>query len=107
MNNVRRLKKNAITNSTKDLCQGVRNLSRKFKPRNDTIKDENGQILFDGDKVKERWREYCSELNKKGTRTGCRIHFCRQARCRTQDAERTQSRADMKPNGHKAEHICS
>ena len=39
----------------------------------------------------------------KGTRMGCRMHFCRQTGCRTQDAERTQSRTDMKPNSHKAE----
>ena len=43
----------------------MRNLSRKFKRRTDTIKDENGQILCDGDNAKERWRECYSELYKK------------------------------------------
>ena len=39
-----------ITNATKDLYQGVKKLTRKFRPRIDVIKDENKEILSEGSK---------------------------------------------------------
>ena len=47
----KKIEENTVTNSTKDLYQGVKNLTRKFKPTMDTIKSEDGTILCDGDKV--------------------------------------------------------
>ena len=41
---------NAITNF-KELYQGVKNLTKKFHPTVDTIKDEDGVILCDRDQV--------------------------------------------------------
>ena len=60
-----KIEKNSITNSTKDLYQEWETFLEISNQKTDTIKDENGQILCDGDRVKERWREYCSELYKK------------------------------------------
>ena len=63
-NNVRhsKLPIKTNTNSTKDLYQGVRKITNKFKPMVDTIKKEDGVMLCDGDEVKDRWNEYCSKL---------------------------------------------
>ena len=58
----KKVEQNRITNSTKDLYQGVRNITKKFKPSNDTVKEEDGTILCDGEDIKKRWKEYCSKL---------------------------------------------
>ncbi|XP_042857015.1 uncharacterized protein LOC122243475 [Penaeus japonicus] len=54
-----------INKTIKELYQGVRNITRKFKPKIDTIKTEDGLVLCDGKEVKDRWRQYCSNLYKK------------------------------------------
>ena len=61
----RKIEDNAVTNSVKDLYQGVRSLTNKSRPTVDTIKNENGEILCEGDRVRERWKEYCDNLYKK------------------------------------------
>ena len=56
---------NRITNSTKGLYQGARNSTRKLKPSNDAVKEEDGTILCDGEDIKKRWKECCSKLYAK------------------------------------------
>ena len=56
------IEQNSITNTTKDLYQGVKNLTRKFKALVDTIKDKEGLIICEGEKVRDRWKEYCEDL---------------------------------------------
>ncbi|XP_042876027.1 uncharacterized protein LOC122255792 [Penaeus japonicus] len=41
-----RIEANSINNSTKEMYNGVKNLTKKFKPSVDTIKDEDDLILF-------------------------------------------------------------
>ena len=48
------VEENRITNSIKDLYQGVRNITKKFKPPYDTVKSEDGKTLCDGGDVKSR-----------------------------------------------------
>ena len=43
---------NRLANSTKDLYQGVRNITKKLKPANDTVKEEDGTIVYDGEDIK-------------------------------------------------------
>ena len=45
------IESSAITNSTKDLHQGVKKLTRNFRPRIDVIKNENKEVLSEGSKV--------------------------------------------------------
>ena len=59
------IEENAMTNSTRELFNGVRSLTRKFRPAINTIKNEAGVILCDREHVKDRWREYCSKVYKK------------------------------------------
>ena len=49
-----KIEKNAVSNSAKELYQGIKNVTKSFKPSADTIKSEDGTVLCDGDKVKER-----------------------------------------------------
>jgi len=60
-----KIEKNAVNSSTKELYQGIKNLTKSFKPSADTIKSEDGTVLCDGDKIKERCKEYCYKLYKK------------------------------------------
>ena len=59
------IENNSITNSIQDLYQGVKNLTNKFKPTIDIIKDENGKIFGEAEEVKERWVHYSTDLYKK------------------------------------------
>ena len=56
---------NAMKTSTRELFNGVRSLTRTFRPAINTIKNEAGVILCDQEHVQDRWREYCSKLYKK------------------------------------------
>ena len=60
----KKIEENSITNSTRDLYRVIKDLTKKFKPTIDTIKDENGNALCSGDDVKERWKSYCEDLYK-------------------------------------------
>ena len=59
------IENNAVTNATKELYQTVRNITKKFKPSSDTVKDEDGRVLCDGERVRDRWKEYCTKLYTK------------------------------------------
>ena len=63
----KRIDDNSITDSIKDLYQGVKTLTNKFKPMIHTIKNENGKILGEAEEVIERWAQYSEDLYKKNT----------------------------------------
>ena len=48
----------------KEVYQLVRNVNKKWQPKQSAIKDKDGNILMDKEKIKQRWTEYCSELYK-------------------------------------------
>ena len=54
----------SVTNSSKDLYNAVKTITRKFKPKIDAVKSENGVLLTEGPQVKERSKEYCESLYK-------------------------------------------
>ena len=67
---------NAINNSTTELYQSIKNLTKKFHPTVDTIKDEDGIIICDRDQVQYRWKNYCSNLYKKNKDlASTQVHF--------------------------------
>ena len=59
------IEENSIVHSLKDLYQGVRRLTRKFNPRIDSVKCEDGTVLCESDEMKQRWKQYCCNLYKK------------------------------------------
>ena len=71
-----RIEGNAINKSTKELYQGIKNLTKKFHPTVDTIKDEEGILICDRDQVQNRWRSYCLNLYKKNKDlSSTQVHF--------------------------------
>ena len=67
---------NAINNSSKELYQGIKNLTKKFHPAVDTIKNEDCIIICDRDQVQNRSRNYCSNLYKKNKDlVSTKVHF--------------------------------
>lgn len=42
---------------------------REYHPRIGTIKDENGKILMEAEKINRRWADYTKELDKKTLKT--------------------------------------
>lgn len=49
---------------TKEVFKLVKNINRKWQPKQAAIKDKEGKILMDREKTKQRWTEYCSDLYK-------------------------------------------
>eukprot|EP00112_Aurelia_sp_Birch-Aquarium-sp1_P002414 Seg1268.1 transcript_id=Seg1268.1/GoldUCD/mRNA.D3Y31 product="hypothetical protein" protein_id=Seg1268.1/GoldUCD/D3Y31 len=47
--------------SSKKVFQIVREITGKWVPRTDVIKDKMGKTLTESDDIKQRWIEYCSE----------------------------------------------
>ena len=54
-------------NASRDFFRAVKNLTNKFHPRTDTVKDKEGNVKFESEDVKQRWKEYCSELYSDNT----------------------------------------
>ena len=61
----KRIEEISITNSTKDLYQGIKVLTNQFKPSIDIIKDTIGIILCEDEEVKGRSVRYCTDLYQK------------------------------------------
>ncbi|XP_070000272.1 uncharacterized protein [Penaeus vannamei] len=59
-----RIEEKSINNSLKHLYQGVKSLTKKFKPTIDTVKSD-GKILNESHEIKDKWKQYCSSLFKK------------------------------------------
>ena len=49
-------------NRTKESYKIAKQISRKWQPKQNAIKDKQGKILMDKEETKARWTEYCSEL---------------------------------------------
>lgn len=58
----REIEEHRFTNDTRDLYKKVRELTRKFKPKIITIEDKDGKVIWEEQKILERWKQYCEEL---------------------------------------------
>ena len=47
---------------TREVFKLIRSINRKWQPKQTAIRDKQGRILMDKEKIKNRWTEYCSEL---------------------------------------------
>ena len=50
------------TNNTKKAYDTVKALTKPQQTKVNTIKDKNGETIVEGNKILERWTEYCTEL---------------------------------------------
>ena len=56
------MEKYAGQHKTREVYKMVKNITRRWQPRQSAIKDKEGNILMEKEKVRNRWTEYCREL---------------------------------------------
>jgi len=56
------MEKYAGQHKTREVYKMVKNFTRRWQPRQSAIKDKEGNILMEKEKVRNRWTEYCREL---------------------------------------------
>jgi hypothetical protein len=52
------------TKNIRDLYRGINEFKGGYKPRNNLVKDENGDLLADSHNILNRWKYYFSQLLK-------------------------------------------
>ena len=56
------MEKYAGQHKTREVYKMVKNITRRWQPRQSAIKDKEGNILMEKEKVRNMWTEYCREL---------------------------------------------
>src|ERR1700733_5302507 len=46
---------------TREVFKMIKNINRSWQPGRTAIRDKQGNILMEKEKIKERWTEYCKE----------------------------------------------
>jgi hypothetical protein len=59
---VNELATNSKNKNTRDLYRGINEFKRGYQPRNNLVKDENGDLLADSLSILNRWKNYFSQL---------------------------------------------
>jgi hypothetical protein len=54
----------SVRTKTSDLNRGINEFKRGYQPRNNLVKDENGDMLEDSHSILIRWKNYFSQLLK-------------------------------------------
>jgi hypothetical protein len=52
---------NSKNKKIRDLYRGMNESKRGYKPRNNSVKDENGDLLADSYNILNRWKKYFSQ----------------------------------------------
>jgi hypothetical protein len=53
---------NSKNKNIRDLYRGIIGFKRGYQPRNNLMKDENGDLLVDSHSILNRWKNYFSQL---------------------------------------------
>ena len=56
------VERNSVTNNTKDMYRNIKQLTNKPTHRLNVLKDDDGNILTEGEEIKARWKQYCENL---------------------------------------------
>jgi hypothetical protein len=59
---INELATNSKNKNTRDLYRGVNECKMGCRPRNNIVKDENGDLLADSQNILNRWKNYFSQL---------------------------------------------
>jgi hypothetical protein len=59
---INELATNSKNKNIKDLYRGINGFKRGYQPRNNLVKDENGDLLADSHCILNRWNNYFSQL---------------------------------------------
>jgi hypothetical protein len=53
---------NSRNKNSRDLYRRINEFKRSYQPRNNLVKDENGDLLADSHNILNRWKNYFSQL---------------------------------------------
>jgi hypothetical protein len=59
---IKELETNSKNKNIRDLYRGTNKFKRGYQPRNNLVKNENGNLLADSHKIVNRWKNYFSQL---------------------------------------------
>jgi hypothetical protein len=59
---INELTTNSKNKNIRDLYRGRTEFKRGYQPRNNLVKDENGDLLADSNNIWNRWKNYFSQL---------------------------------------------
>jgi hypothetical protein len=59
---INELAMNSKNKNIRDLYRGINEFKRGYQPRNNLVKDENGDLLVDSHNILNRWKNYFSLL---------------------------------------------
>ena len=59
---IEELENNSKIKNIRDLYRGISDFKKRYKPRTDIVKDENGDLVADSHSILARWRNYFSQL---------------------------------------------
>jgi hypothetical protein len=57
---INELATNSTNKNIRDLYRGINGFKRGYQPRNNLVKDENGDLLADSHNILNRWKNYFS-----------------------------------------------
>jgi hypothetical protein len=60
--NINKLATNSKNKNIGDLYKAINEFKRGYQPRNNLVKDENGDLLADSHNILNRWKNYVSQL---------------------------------------------
>jgi hypothetical protein len=59
---INELATNSKNKNIRDLYRGINEFKRGYQPRNNLVKDENGDLLAGSRNILNRWKNYFSQL---------------------------------------------
>jgi hypothetical protein len=54
----------ATNSKNRNLYRGINEFKRDYQPRNNLVKDENGDLLVDSHNILNRWKNYFSQFSQ-------------------------------------------
>jgi hypothetical protein len=60
---IKELETNSKNKNIRDLYRGINGFKRGYEPRNNLVKDENGNLLSDSHNILNRWKNYFSQFS--------------------------------------------
>jgi hypothetical protein len=59
---INELETNSKNRNIRDLYRGINEFKRGYQPRNNLVKDENGDLFADSHNIFNRWKNHFSQL---------------------------------------------
>jgi hypothetical protein len=63
---IEELETNSKIKNVRGLYRGINNFKKRYQPRTDIVKDEQGDLAVESHRILARWRKYFSQILKWG-----------------------------------------